>query len=98
MTEPTTLSSAANVDTAHAADVIHQAYRQVFGNRHLMELDVNPSIEALFMNGDLTVQGLVTALAQSETYKKLFLESNSPYRFVELNFKHLLDSIPETIQ
>ena len=33
------------------------AYRQVFGNRHLMELDLNPSIEALFMNGDLTVQG-----------------------------------------
>ena len=94
MTEPTTLSSAANVDTAHAADVIRQAYRQVFGNRHLMELDVNPSIEALFMNGDLTVQGLVTALAQSETYKKLFLESNSPYRFVELNFKHLLGRPP----
>ena len=94
MTEPTTLSSAANVDTAHAADVIRQAYRQVFGNRHLMELDVNPSIEALFINGDLTVQGLVTALAQSETYKKLFLESNSPYRFVELNFKHLLGRPP----
>ena len=62
MTEPTTLSSAANVDTAHASDVIRQAYRQVFGNRHLMELDVNPSIEALFINGDLTVQGLVTAV------------------------------------
>jgi phycoerythrin-associated linker protein len=94
MTEPTTLSSAANVDTSHAADVIHQTYRQVFGNRHLMELDVNPSIEALFINGDLTVQGLVTALAQSETYKKLFLENNSPYRFVELNFKHLLGRPP----
>ena len=47
MTEPTTLSSAANVDTAHAADVIRQVYRQIFGNRHLMELDLNPSIEAL---------------------------------------------------
>ena len=94
MTEPTTLSSAANVDTSHAADVIRQTYRQVFGNRHLMELDLNPSIEALFMNGDLTVQGLVTALAQSETYKKLFLENNSPYRFVELNFKHLLGRPP----
>ena len=94
MTGPTTLSSAANVDTSHASDVVRQAYRQVFGNRHLMELDLNPSIEALFMNGDLTVQGLVTALAQSETYKKLFLESNSPYRFVELNFKHLLGRPP----
>ena len=46
------------------------------------------------MNGDLTVQGLVTALAQSETYKKLFLECNSPYSFVELNFKHLLGRPP----
>lgn len=89
-----TLASQANVDTAHAAVVIKQAYRQVFGNRHLMELDINNSIEALFFNGDLTVQGLVTALAQSGTYKKLFLETNSPYKFVELNFKHLLGRPP----
>ena len=27
-------------------------------------------------------------------YKKLFLHSNSPYRFVELNFKHLLGRAP----
>jgi phycoerythrin-associated linker protein len=94
MTEPTTLASKANVDSSHAAEVILQTYRQVFGNRHLMELDVNSSLEALFMNGDLTVQGFVTALAQSETYRKLFLEPNSPYKFVELNFKHLLGRPP----
>ena len=87
MTEPTTLSSAANVDTSHAADVIRQTYRQVFGNRHLMELDVNPSIEALFINGDLTVQGLVTALAQSETYKKLLRNTHlSNTAFNNLSF------------
>ena len=63
MPETTTLSAQPNVDTSHAAVVIKQTYRQVFGNRHLMELDVNTSLEALFMNGDLTVQGLVTALA-----------------------------------
>lgn len=89
-----TLSAQANTDTSHAADVISQVYRQVFGNRHLMELDVQPSLEALFMNGDLTVQGLVTTLAQSETYRKYFLEPNSAYRFVELNFKHLLGRAP----
>ena len=94
MPETTTLSSQPNVDTSHAAVVIKQTYRQVFGNRHLMELDVNTSLEALFMNGDLTVQGLVTALAQSDTYKKLFFDCNSPYRFVELNFKHLLGRPP----
>jgi phycoerythrin-associated linker protein len=34
------------------------------------------------------------ALAQSDTYKKLFFETNSPYQFVELNFKHLLGRPP----
>ena len=89
-----TLTSPANQDRSQARDIILAAYRQVFGNRYMMELDVQPSIEALFNNGDLTVQGLVTALAQSETYRRLYLESNSPYRFVELNFKHLLGRPP----
>jgi len=89
-----TLTCPANQDRSQAADVLRAAYRQVFGNRYLMEMDVQPSIEALFMNGDLTVQGLVTALAQSETYRRLYLETNSPYRFVELNFKHLLGRPP----
>jgi phycoerythrin-associated linker protein len=94
MSQPLTLATKANVDLDHSRDVIKRIYRQVFGNRHLMELDVNTSLEALFINGDLTVQGFVTALAQSETYKKLFLETNSPYKFVELNFKHLLGRAP----
>lgn len=94
MTATSTLVSTANQDRSHAEDIIRAAYRQVFGNRYLMELDVQPSIEALFINGDLTVQGLVTALAQSETYRRLYLETNSPYRFVELNFKHLLGRAP----
>ena len=89
-----TLTSPANQDRSQASNLIRAAYRQVFGNRYLMELDVQPSIEALFMNGDLTVQGLITALAQSETYRRLYLEANSPYRFVELNFKHLLGRPP----
>lgn len=89
-----TLRCNANQDREEASDIIRAAYRQVFGNRYLMELDVQPSIEALFINGDLTVQGLVTALAQSNTYRRLYLETNSPYRFVELNFKHLLGRPP----
>ena len=94
MSQPLTLATKANIDLDHSSDVIKRIYRQVFGNRHLMELDINKSLEALFINGDLTVQGFVTALAQSETYKKLFLETNSPYKFVELNFKHLLGRAP----
>ena len=94
MTATATLASTANQDRSHAADIIRSAYRQVFGNRYLMELDVQPSIEALFINGDLTVQGLITALAQSDTYRRFYLEENSPYRFVELNFKHLMGRPP----
>ena len=29
-----------------------------------------------------------------DTYRRLYLETNSPYRFVELNFKHLLGRAP----
>ena len=95
MSQPLTLATKANIDLDHSNDVIKRIYRQVFGNRHLMELYINKSLEALFINGDLTVQGFVTALAQSETYKKLFLDTNSPYKFVELNFKHLLGRAPD---
>lgn len=94
MSATITLSAQPNTDQGHASDVLRAAYRQVFGNYHMMENDINPSHEALFMNGDLTVQGLVTALAQSDAYRRMFLEPSSPYRFVELNCKHLLGRPP----
>ena len=87
MPQITTLSSPANADLGHADEVIQSIYKQVFGNRHLMELDVNKSLEALFMNGDLTVQGFVTALAQSDTYKKLFLDDKSPLSICRVEFQ-----------
>ena len=89
-----TQATTANLDLGHSREILNAAYRQVFGNKHLMELDILPSVNALYINGDLTVQGLITALAQSETYRRLFLETNNPYRFVELNFKHLLGRAP----
>ncbi|BEV36095.1 phycobilisome rod-core linker polypeptide [Synechococcus sp. M16CYN] len=98
MTSAKRLSTQANKDLDHAKEIIQNIYKQVFGNRHMMELDINTSLEALFMNGDLTVQGFVSALAQSETYKKLFLEPNNSYRFVELNCKHLLGRAPHDQQ
>ena len=70
------------------------AYRQVFGNAHLFDDERSLSAESLFINGDLTVQGLVNALALSDSYRRLFFDANGPYRFVELNFKHLLGRAP----
>lgn len=94
MTEASISTLDSDLRRSNAAAVIRAAYRQVFGNAHLMEEERCSSAESLYLNGDLTVQGLVTALAHSETYRRLFLEANGPYRFVELNFKHLLGRAP----
>lgn len=96
MTEATVNTANADLRQADAQAVIRAAYRQVFGNAHLMDEDRCSSAESLYVNGDLTVQGLVTAFAQSDTYRRLFLDKNGPYRFVELNFKHLLGRAPHS--
>ena len=77
-----------------AQALLKAAYRQVFGNAHLFDEELSISAESLFINGDLTVQGLVNALALSDSYRRLFFDANGPYRFVELNFKHLLGRAP----
>ena len=73
-----TLTTSSVQDQAHAQDVLRAAYRQVFGNAHLMEEQLVATAESLFLQGDLTVQGLVSALAYSDTYSSLFLEKNGP--------------------
>jgi len=94
MPDIATLTTTSVQDYGQAQSVLRSAYRQVFGNAHLMEEQLVPTAESLFLQGDLNVQGLVSALATSDTYRKLFLEKNGPYRFVELNFKHLLGRAP----
>jgi phycoerythrin-associated linker protein len=96
MSESTTLTTNADLRQNDAQAVIRAAYRQVFGNAHLMDEERCHSAESLYINGDLSVQGLITALAQSDTYRRLFLDKNGPYRFVELNFKHLLGRAPHS--
>lgn len=96
MSDATVNTADADLRQANAQSVIRAAYRQVFGNAHLMDEERCGSAESLYVNGDLTVQGLVTAFAQSDTYRRLFLDKNGPYRFVELNFKHLLGRAPHS--
>ena len=75
--------------------IIRAAYKQVLGNEYVMESDRLSSAEALLRNGDLTVRGFVRAIAQSSLYQSLFFHSSSQYRFIELNFKHLLGRPPQ---
>jgi phycoerythrin-associated linker protein len=74
--------------------VIRAAYRQVLGNAHVMESQRLTSAESMLRNGDMTVREFVRAIAQSDLYRALFFETSSAYRFIELNFKHLLGRAP----
>ena len=74
--------------------VISAVYKQVLGNAHIMESERLTSAESLLRNGDITVRNFVRMVAQSDLYQDRFFSSSSPYRFVELNCKHLLGRAP----
>ncbi len=75
--------------------VIRAVYRQILGNPHVMESERLTSAESRFCNGELTVREFVREVAKSEFYRRRYFESCAPYRFVELNFKHLLGRAPQ---
>ncbi|MBO3458035.1 phycobilisome rod-core linker polypeptide [Aetokthonos hydrillicola Thurmond2011] len=74
--------------------VIRAVYKQVLGNANLFSAQRLYTAESSLKNGDITVRGFVRMVAQSELYKSLFFEGNPPYRFIELNCKHLLGRAP----
>jgi phycoerythrin-associated linker protein len=78
------------------AGLMRAAYRQVMGNPHLMESERCLTAESQFVEGRLSTREFVRAVALSPDYRRRFFESNAPYRFVELNFKHLLGRAPLT--
>jgi phycoerythrin-associated linker protein len=92
-TESTELRSNATEDDLQA--VIRAVYRQVLGNAHVLESQRLTSAESQLRNGDISVRDFVRAVAQSDLYRALFFETSSPYRFIELNFKHLLGRAPQ---
>ncbi len=92
-TESTELRPNATEDDLQA--VIRAVYRQVLGNAHVLESQRLTSAESQLRNSDISVREFVRAVAQSELYRSLFFETSSPYRFIELNFKHLLGRAPQ---
>lgn len=83
-----------NSTEADVKAVIHAAYRQVFGNDHLMQNERQSSAESLLQQGSITVREFVRALAQSELYRSKFFYATPQVRFIELNYKHLLGRAP----
>lgn len=85
-----------NATESDLQQVVKAVYKQVLGNQYLMESDSFASEEAMLRNGDITVRQFVRLIAKSELYKTLFFYSSSQYRFIELNFKHLLGRAPQS--
>ncbi|MGA1484131.1 MAG: phycobilisome rod-core linker polypeptide [Vulcanococcus sp.] len=75
--------------------IIRAVYQQVLGNQYIMKSERLEGLESLFRNGDLSVREFVRQVAKSGLYKQKFFENCNPYRFIELNFKHLLGRAPQ---
>ena len=77
------------------ASVIPAGYQQVLGNQYVMASERLEGPESLLKRGNLSVRKLVCQVAKSGLYRKCFFESSNPYRFIELNFEHLLGHAPQ---
>ena len=77
------------------AALIRAVYLQVLGNQYVMSSERLEGPESLFKRGYLSVREFVRQVAKSGLYRKKFFESTNPYRFIELNFKHLLGRAPQ---
>lgn len=64
--------------------VINAAYKQVFGNAHLMESEKLPEVESQLCSGQITVMEFVRQLAKSERYRTLFFDSCTNVRAIKL--------------
>ena len=75
--------------------IIRAVYKQVLGNPHVMESERLVAAESQLCDRSITVREFVRAVAKSDFYRSRYFESCAPYRFVELNFLHLLGRAPQ---
>jgi len=85
----------ANATENDKATLIRAVYRQVLGNQYVMASERLEGPESLFKRGYLSVREFVRQVAKSGLYKAKFFENCNAYRFIELNFKHLLGRAPQ---
>ena len=85
---------------SHASDndknvIIRAVYRQVLGQQYVMDNERQSGAESLFKDGALSVREFVRTVANSGLYRARFFDNCNAYRFIELNFKHLLGRAPQ---
>lgn len=81
-----------------AEAVINAVYRQILGNAYVMESERASVPESQFKRGELSVREFVRAVAKSDLYRSRFFDTCPRYRFIELNFKHLLGRTPTGLE
>jgi phycoerythrin-associated linker protein len=91
---PTELWSNRSAEDVQA--VIRAVYKQVLGNPHVMESERLTSAESQLCDGSISVREFVRAVAKSGFYSSRYFQKCAPYRFVELNFMHILGRPPAT--
>jgi phycoerythrin-associated linker protein len=83
-----------NSSALEVQSVIRAVYKQVLGNPHVMESERLVSAESQLSDRTLSLREFVRAVAKSAFYRSRYFEKCAPYRFVELNFKHILGRAP----
>lgn len=76
--------------------IIRAVYKQVLGNPHVMESERLVTAESQLCDGSISVREFVRAVGKSDFYRARYFESCAPYRFIELNFQHMLGRAPES--
>ncbi|MBH8566879.1 phycobilisome rod-core linker polypeptide [Nostoc sp. CENA67] len=74
--------------------VIRAVYKHVLGNPHVLESERLVTAESQLRDRAISVREFVRAVAKSNFYRSRYFESSAPYRFIELNFLHLLGRAP----
>lgn len=95
MASPTVLELWSTSDLEDIQTVIRAVYKQVLGNPHVMESERLVTAESQLCDHSISVREFVRAVAKSDFYRARYFESCAPYRFVELNFLHLLGRAPQ---
>ena len=95
MVSPTILELWSTSGLDEVQTVIRAVYKQVLGNPHVMESERLVTAESQLCDRSISVREFVRAVAKSDFYRSRYFESCAPYRFVELNFLHLLGRAPQ---
>jgi phycobilisome rod-core linker protein len=75
-------------------ELIWASYRQVFSEHVILESNRQRFAESQLKAGMITVKDFIRALAKSETFYRLVVETNSNYRVVSICLQRLLGRLP----